>query len=241
MPKRQSCPYDIAIVYNDVNNFGKPTLKNVNSDIEYRVSTSTKWETASEGMFFGLPVTNTNYIFRIKAKEGSFASSERTLIMYASENYLGSSYNNVYEELRSLNKTLEWKVDNGNYTPHTLDASNVNISNIIDSIPTGNKVTIYIRKMTTEKKPNSRDKMILLYSRLPVPTTPQFDNNTKSLIGVNKQMQYRKLGEKNWKNVYNTSVNLSSLIRNTSNTKIEVRMMPNGGNSASKSKVINCY
>jgi len=241
IPKRNICPSDIAFVYTDVNNFGKATLKNVNSDIEYKINTSTKWETAKEGMTFELPSANTSYIFRIKANEGSFLSTERPIIMYTNANYSAAAYSNGTEEIYQLTKKLEWKIENNNYQPYTLDTPKMNMSSVIDAIPSGKSVNVYVRIMTTEKLPNSKDKIITLYSRLLVPNTVSFDKNTKSLVGVNRQMQYRKVGETGWKSVRNNSVDLSSLIGNSSDVKIEVKVISTSGNSESKIKTIECY
>lgn len=240
-PKRQNCPSNIKFIFNDVNNFGKATLKNVNSDIEYRAYTSSKWETAKEGIVFEVPKANTKYIFRLKAKEGSFTSTECTITLYTNESYPGCYYNTNTEDIGMMSKGFEWKIGNGTYQPYTSSESNLNISNIIDSIPNGKFSEIYIRKMVMETRPSSNDKIIKVFSRLPIPTTPSFDKNTKSLLGVSRQMQYRKVGEINWIGISNANVNLSSLIGNSSNVKIEVRMIATSTNSASKSKIINCY
>lgn len=242
IPKRQSCAQDIAFVYNDANNYGKPTLKNVNSDIEYRLSTSTKWETAKEGTTFETPPANKNYIFRVKAKEGQFISNERPITMYTNGSCYGPTYNNITEDLGSLTKILEWKMESdANYQPYTLNSYNMNMSKVVDAIPSGKTVKVYVRIMTTEKQPHSKDKILTIYSRLPEPTTVSFDKNTKSLVGVNINMQYRKVGEVNWRIINNTSMNLSSLIGSSTDVKVEVRMKPTPSNSASKIKVINCY
>lgn len=241
LPKRQNCPSDINFVYNDVNGIAKATLKNVNSDMEYRVNTNTKWEPTKTGMVFEIPPAKTKYIFRIKAKEGNFASTECTVTLYDNGKYSGAAYNNLTEDIGSLSNLLEWKIENNSYQPYTLNNSNMNMSNVIDAIPVGKTVRVYVRVMTTEKQPQSKEHIITLYSRLPIPTTPSFDKNTKSLLGVSRQMQYRKVGETNWIGISKTNVNLSSLIGNTSNVKIEVRMKPTSTNSASKSKIINCY
>lgn len=241
LPKRPTQPLELNFVYDDINNYGKPTLKNVNTDIEYKVSNGSKWENAKDRMFFNLPQNNTNYIFRAKAKADSFASFERTMMVYANENCSSGTYDNINEDIKNLNKSLEFRIDNGNYEPYKQENSNMNVSNIIDNIPNKKTVKIYIRKITTTTKPNSNDNIITLYSRLPIPTTPYFDKNKKMLSGVNEQMQYRKVGEKNWRGIYSTTVNVSSLIGNTADTKLEVRMMANSSNSGSKPKIVNCY
>ncbi|MCQ4727082.1 hypothetical protein NE664_10550 [Anaerotignum faecicola] len=243
LSKRPSAP-SVKFVYNNPSYPEKAVLTGLEGKSEYKLNSDTQWKDVPDGDFvFDIPSVSAKYDFRLKATETSFASSicSETLKKQASPS--GISYNTTTEILSFSFEAYKYEFINskGEWEKFDSDAKEISLSALVDSVPSNGATEYSVRKAATDSSAASLPRVIVLYPRLVMTSTPTFDTSTKVLSNVTKEMQYRVPGVTSWRSISKTTVDLSSLIEGKPNPVVEVRMKPTATNSASKTITINCF
>lgn len=234
--KRPTAPTTPAFVYNNADHPEKAVLTGLTSDMEYRLSTDTAWTSCTgDNIVLDIPSANATYYVRTKGVgTTTTASANKTLTLYKRASAPSVSLNITTEVVGTLTTAMEVGTDGVNFTPVTTATSAYDVSGLIDATLSGT-TTFYVRTAATATAPASSAKEILLYPRLATPTGITYNSVTCVVSGVSNTMQYRVQGATSWTAISATTLNVESLLSDSTDVIIEIRYKPvSGVSSASK-------
>lgn len=240
LPARIAAPA-CAFVYNDPANVGSAVLTGLEAGMEYQLKGETSWTPYfGQNIVIPLPSANKTYYVRVAATDSSFASTNKTLTLYAPGTAPTSSLNITTENI-TISKTAEYRIDNGAYTTLPSGITTLSATEYIDQLSGAETRTITVRFAATETKPASKEKTIKLVARREGPTTMQFDAATQKITGATTSMQYRVKGTTAWKTVTSKTFSVASLINGQTNVVLEFRYKPVNSLVGSKITERNCF
>lgn len=240
LPARIAAPA-CAFVYNDPANVGSAVLTGLEAGMEYQLKGETTWIPSSgQNIVMSLPTANKTYYVRVAATGSSFASTNKTLTLYAPGTAPTSSLNITTENI-TISKTAEYRIDNGAYTTLPSGVTTLSATEYIDQLSGSETRTITVRFAATETKPASKEKTIKLVARREGPTTMQFDATTQKVTGATTSMQYRVKGTTAWKTVTSKTFSVASLLDGQTNVILEFRYKPANSLVGSKTQDLRCF
>lgn len=240
LPARIAAPA-CAFIYNDSANIGSAVLTGLETGMEYQLKGETSWIPSSgQNIVMFLPSANKTYYVRVAPTGSSFASTKKTLTLYAPGTAPTSSLNITTENI-TISKTAEYRIDNGAYTTLPSGTTTLSATDYIDQLSGGETCTITVRFAATETKPASKEKTIKLVARRDGPTTVQYDATTQKISGATTSMQYRVVGTTSWKTITSKSFSVASLINGQTNVVLEFRYKPANSLVGSRSTFVNCF
>lgn len=240
IPARIPAP-DCSFVYNDSANIGSAVLTGLETGMEYQLKGETTWTSYwGQNIVIPLPSANKTYYVRVAATDSSFASTKKTLTLYAPGTAPTSSLNITTENI-TISKTAEYRIDNGAYTKLPSDSTTLSATEFIDKLSGAETRTITVRYAATETKPASKEKTITLVARREGPTTMQFDAASQKITGATTSMQYRVKGTTAWKTVTSKTFSIASLLDGQTNIVLEFRYKPTNSLVGSKITELNCF
>lgn len=239
LPARIAAP-DCSFVYNDPANIGSAVLTGLTAKMEYQLKGETTWTPSSgRDIVMSLPSANKTYYVRVAATGSSFASTKKTLTLYAPGTAPTSTLNITTENI-TISKTAEYRINNGAYTRLPSDTTTLSATDYIDRLSGAETCTITVRFAATGTKPASKEKTIKLVARREGPTTVQFDAATQKITGATTSMQYRVAGTTSWKTVTSKTFSVASLINGQTNVVLEFRYKPANSLVGSKITTVTC-
>ena len=232
IPARPAYPTSPMFVYNDAAYPGKAVLTEVNTGMQYKISTASNWiNITSDKVVFDIPSSTTTYYVRNAATNQAFASNNRSLKLYKHATAPSCTYNNRTELIGTLNENMEIKIGNGQYMPVT--DTTFSASSLIDGLATGAKTTVSVRYKESETAPTSLEKVFTLYARSAKPTTLVYNENY-TITGCSKYMEYRLEDATTWTSISGTTLKLQNYAQADRNVKVYVRMKATNTTSASQ-------
>ena len=233
---RANGPAVPMITYNDPTNPGKAVVTGIDSSMEYRSTNyPSNWmPVESNSMIFEIPSSSASYYLRYPATDTEIASKVTVFTILAMPSAPSITYDSTSEEFTGLTTDMEVKINDGTYVPVDNNwISGTAVVDLIDNLSSGSTTAASFHVPASATIPLSKEKVITLYSRLQTPTALKFNPVTFVLTGTSSSMQYRVKDAASWTSISLTSVNLSSLVNNVSETIIEARYKPTTTNSAS--------
>ena len=215
----------------------KMVLSGADSTMEYRlkVPSSDPWKPCTdEPLYFDVTGTkNETYFVRYSAAGNDGKASEiKELVLPGKKAAPDVTYDLTNETFLRLSNTMEIQFGDNNYVP--LTNTTLEVSDIIDSIAAGDKLTVNVRQKGTATLPSGMAKSFTLYARAAAPTSVTFNPIPLTLTGCTTSMQYRPDTTTKWTNVPGTTLNLVNFASGDRDVVVYVRARPTSNNAASR-------
>lgn len=225
---------DVSFAYDSAED--KMVLSGANSTMEYRLKTdrSDAWQPCTdEPMYFDVTGTKSaTYFVRYSAAGAGAVSKVKELVLPGKKAAPDATYDLTNETFYRLSNTMEIQFGNNNYVP--LTGTTLEVSDIIDTIATGETLTVNVRQKGTATLPSGMARSFTLYSRAAAPASVTFNPIPLTLTGCTTSMQYRPDTTITWANVPGTTLNLANFASGDRDVVVYVRTRPTSNNAASR-------
>lgn len=234
IPRRANSP-TVSFSCNDPRYKDDVVITDIDNTMEYSLDLGKTWNNVT-GTEMVTDFRDVKYkiYFRYKATDTAFYSNSY-IFNIGLRGAAPTSYINTVSEILNTTSSMEYSYDNVNYNPC---AGQMDMKTVVDAIPKGQTKNIYIRKAATKTSPYSLTKTITMYARREKPTTPKYDSTTHVLSGITSDMIYKAVSDTTWRTTKQTSVNLTTYMKNYPNDSIEIRYKATSTASASASLIL---
>lgn len=230
---RPAAPANVSFVYNPLTD--KMTLQNVDSTMEYRLSTASEdaWLPCTTGMELDVPTSKKTYYVRYAATESASESQSVSVILASSASAPSCTYNRTTELVSGLTSEMEISFNDGAYAPYTGIDGTFDMDDYVTAIPSDSTLTVNIRKSATSTNPPSKVKSITINPRLATPTSLVFDNINVKVTGASSSMQYKLSTQTSWTSISSSQVSFLNHANTDAEITVSIRKTYTTTNSAS--------